>query len=170
MAGANNDYPILDGFAPSWADFTLKIQPSGVALLTSRDVKSLTSGSTVEVGVQNAGGRPKQTTVGSSSHEGSFTLYLTGAQIFERAIKEAAEAAGFTRDGGVVQLSLVHFQIDYLFTPPGSSAIWERRMKGCRLLSDAEAPSEGTDATTVDYKVYVTERVKIIDGIECALL
>jgi len=170
MAGANNEYPILDGFAPSWADFTLKIQPSGVALLTARDVKSVNSGATVEVGVQKAGGRPKNTTVGSSSNEGSFTLYLTGAQIFERALKDAALAAGFVRDGGVVQLSLVHFQLDYLFTPPGTSAIWERRLKGCRLLSDKEAPTEGNDATTVDYTIFVTERVKVIDGVECALL
>jgi len=170
MAGANNEYPLLDGFAPSWADCTLKIQPSGVALVTARDMKSINSGSTVEVGTQMAGGRPRQTTVGAVSHEGSFTLYLTGAQIFERALKDAAVAAGYVRDGGVVQLSLVQFQIDYVFTPPGTTAIFERRMKGCRLLSDAEAPAEGTDATTVDYKVFVTERVKIVDGVECALL
>jgi hypothetical protein len=170
MAGANNEYPLLDGFAPSWADCTLKIQATGVSLLTARDIKSINSGSTVEVGTQMAGGRPKQTTSGSVSHEGSFTLYLSGALLFERALKDAAVAAGFVRDGGVAQLSLVHFQIDYVFTPPGSTQIWERRMKGCRLLSDAEAPAEGTDATTVDYKVFVTERVKLVDGVECALL
>jgi len=74
------------------------------------------------------------------------------------------------RDGGVVQVSLVFFQVDYLFTPPGSVEIIERRLKGCRLLSDNEAPAEGTDATTVDYKIHVTERVKVVDGVEIALL
>jgi len=170
MAGANNEYPLYDGFAPSWADFILKLQPTGVALLTARDVKSLNSGSTVEVGTQMAGGRPRQSTVGSISHEASMTLYLSGAQSFERLLKEAAIAAGYVRDGGVAQLSLVQFQIDYLFTPPGSVAIWERRLKGVRLLSEVEAPAEGTDATTCDYKLFVTERVKVIDGVECALL
>jgi len=170
MAGANNEYPLLDGFAPSWADFSLKIQPVGVSLLTARDVKSLTSGSTVEIGVQKAGGRVRQTTVGEVSHEGSFVLYLSGARKFERALKDAALAQGFVRDGGVVQVSLVFFQVDYLFTPPGSVEIIERRLKGCRLLSDNEAPSEGTDATTVDYKIHVTERVKVVDGVEIALL
>jgi len=37
-------------------------------------------------------------------------------------------------------------------------------------LSDNEAPAEGTDATTVDYKIQVTERVKVVDGVEIALL
>jgi hypothetical protein len=170
MAGANNDYPLLDGIAPSWADFSLKIQPSGVALVTAKDVKSFSSGSTVEVGTQMAGGRPKQVTTGSLGHEASMTLYLSGAQVFERALWNAAQAAGYTRDGGVVQISLVRFQIDYLFTPPGTDDVWERRLKGCRLLTDSEAPSEGNDATTVDYTLFVLERVKVIDGVEVALL
>lgn len=170
MAGANNDFPILDGIAPSWADFVIKIQPTGASLLNSKDCKSLSSGSTREIGVQMAGGRVKQTTVGSLTHEGSMTLYLSGAVVFERALKEAAEAAGYTRDGGVVQIGLVTFQVDYLFTPPGTTDIWERRLKGCKLLSDSEAPAEGTDATTVDYTFHVTERVKIVDGVEISIL
>lgn len=170
MAGANNDYPILDGVAPSWADFVLRIQPSGVALVTAKDVKSLSSGSSVEVGTQMAGGRPKRVTTGSLGHECSITLYLSGAQVFERALKDAAVAAGYVRDGGVAQISLVRFQIDYLFTPPGTDDIWERRLKGCRLLTDSEAPAEGTDATTVDYTFFVMERTKIIDGVEVSLL
>jgi hypothetical protein len=170
MAGANNEFPILDRVTPSWADFVLKIQPSGASLLTARDVKSLTSGSTLEIGLQLAGGRVKQTTTGSASHEASMTLYLSGARAFEKALKEAAETAGYTRDGGVVQIGLVFFQVDYLFTPPGTDEIWERRLKGCRLLSDTEAPSEGTDATTVDYTLHVTERVKVVDGVEVAII
>ena len=170
MAGGNNDYPILDGYAPSWADFAVKIQATGVSLLTARDIKSLTSGSTVDVGVQKAGGRPKQTTVGEITHECSMTLYLTGARLFEAALKDAAVAAGYVRSGGVAQTSLVQFQLDYVFTPPGTSEIWERRLKGCRVLSDTEAPAEGTDATTVDYKIYVTERVKLVGGVEVSLL
>lgn len=170
MAGANNEFPIYDRIAPSWADFSVKIQPSGAALLTARDIKSLNSGSTLEIGVQMAGGRVKQTTTGSATHEGSMTLYLSGAKEFERALKDAAVAAGYTRDGGVVQLGLVFFQIDYTFTPPGTDEIWERRLKGCRLLSESEAPAEGTDATTVDYTFHVTERVKVVDEVEVAIL
>ena len=99
-----------------------------------------------------------------------MTLYLTGAQAFERALKDAAIAAGYVRDGNIPQISLVQFQLDYLFTPPGSVAIWERRLLGVRLLSDSEAPAEGTDATTVDYSLFVTERHKLIDGVKVALL
>lgn len=169
MAGANNDFPILDGIAPSWADVVLKITPAGASLITVRDVKSISSGSTVEVGTQLAGGRPKDVTTGQLGHEGSFTLYLSGAQQFERALMNAAVSANLTRQG-IAQISLVRFQIDYLFTPPGAVEIIERRLKGCRLLSDSEAPAEGTDATTVDYTIFIPERVKVIDGVEVALL
>lgn len=170
MAGANNAFPLLDGFAPSWADVALTISASGVAALDVKDFKSINSGSTVEVGVQSAGGRPRQTTYGAVAHESGFTLYLSGAQKFERMLKDAALAGGLVRDGGVAQLSLVIFGLTYFFTPVGSAEIWERRLKGCRVLSDPEAPAEGTDATTVDYTLYVTERVKVIDGVEYALL
>jgi hypothetical protein len=170
MAGANNDYPLIDGFAPSWADASLKITPTGAPILTARDIKSVTLGSTVEVGVQMAGGRPRQTTAGSISHEAGFTLYATGAKIFERALKDAALAAGLVRDGGVVQISLVFFQGDFLYTPPGAIEIYEHRWKGCRVLSRTTAPAEGTDAATVDYKIYVTDSVEMIDGVPVALL
>ena len=126
--------------------------------------------SAVEVGVQNAGGRPKQTTTGALSHEGSMTLYLSGAQAFERDLMTAAVAKGLVRNGAIAQISLVRFQIDYLWTPPGAVEIYERRLKGCRLLSDTESPAEGTDPGTVDYKIYVLERVKVIDGREVSLL
>ena len=167
---ANNEYPLLDGIAPSWADVVVKISASGQPLLTTRDIKSISSGSTVEVGVQNAGGRPKQTTTGALSHEGSMTLYLSGAQAFERDLMTAAVAKGLVRNGAIAQISLVRFQIDYLWTPPGAVEIYERRLKGCRLLSDTESPAEGTDPGTVDYKIYVLERVKVIDGREVSLL
>lgn len=170
MAGANNDYPLLDGFSPSWADAIVKISPDGAPVLRADDIKSINSGSTVEVGIAKAGGRPKSTTVGELSHEASMTLYYTAAVAFERALKNAAVAAGLTRNGGVAQLSLVFFSITYMFTPPGSSEIYERRLKGVRLLSDSDSASEGTDALTVEYKLHVTERVKVVDGVEVSLL
>ena len=170
MAGANNEFPILDGFAPSWADVTLKIKPDGASVLTARDIKSISRGRSVDVGIQMAGGRTKRSTVGSSSNEAGFVLYYSGSQAFMRALKDAAIAEGLVRDGNVAQVSLVFFQVDYIFTPPGSSEIIERRLKGCRLLSDTESPAEGTDALTVEYKLFVTESVEVIDGVEVALL
>ena len=170
MAGANNEYPILDRIAPSWADVSCKMQPLGGSLLVTRDFKSINSGATLDIGSQMAGGRVKQTTFGQLSNTFSFTLYLSGAQQFEKSLRDAAIAAGYVRDGGVVQIGLVFFQFDYLFTPPGSDDIYERRLKGCRLISDAEASAEGTDAMTVDYTAFVTERVKVIDGVEYALI
>jgi hypothetical protein len=170
MAGANNEFPLFNGFAPSWADCNLKIQPDSVALLSNRDIKSINFGQTVEVGTQYKGGRVNQSTFGQQSVEGSFTLYLSGAQVFERGLKDSAAAQGLTRDGGVHQLSLVFFSFDYNFTPPGAVEIIERRLLGCRLTGKTEAPAEGTDAITRDYTMFVTEAYDMIDGVKCSLL
>jgi hypothetical protein len=170
MAGANNEYPLLDGIAPSWADISAKIQATGVALFRAKDLKSLNSGSTVEVGVQQRGGRPYQTTFGALSHEAGLTLYMSAALRLKRTLKDAALAQGLVRDGNIAQISLVFFQIDYAFTPPGTVEIFERRLRGCRLLSDTESYSEGTDPATVDYKLHVTERLWVVDGVEVSLL
>ena len=170
MAGANNEFPIIDGVVPSWADVTARITPNGAAVLTSRGIKSISSGADLEIGVEMHAGRVYGTTVGQAKANGSMTLYLSAAQDFIKALKDAALTAGYTRDGGIVQAGLVFFQLDYAFTPPGTDTIWERRLKGCRLIGNTEAPAEGTDATTVDYTLHVTERVEVVDGVEVALI
>lgn len=170
MAGANNEYPLMDGFAPSWADIKCTLQASDVALLELADIKSVASGSTVEIGHQKHGGRPYSTSVGELSHDCKMSLYATGATKLFRNLKDAALAQGFVRDGGVAQISLVHFTFGYMFTPPGTVNIYEQLWKGCRLLNDSEAPAEGTDVLSVDMSIYVRERIRMIDGVQVSLL
>jgi len=169
MAGANNDYPLMDGFAPSWADISASIYGEDLDILV-KHLKSVSGGSTLEPGTQLLGGRPYATSVGSSSHEGKLSLYAIGAQIFMRGLKNAAVAKGFVRDGGIVQVGLVHFDLDYRFTPPGTSSIFERSLRGCRLVGISEAPAEGSDPLVIEYTLSVTDRTEMVDGVQVALI
>jgi hypothetical protein len=67
-------------------------------------------------------------------------------------------------------ISLVHFGVAVLHTPPGSTRIFEYRIKGCRLLGRAIAGEEGTDADTVDLVLNPLEIVDVVGGVEAAWL
>ena len=162
---ANNDYPVLDGIAPSWADAKVTATATGVSLIEVKDIKSINTGSTVEVGDQKAGGRVIKRTVGEASNEASMVLYREGYQKLLRGLKALAPLRGNTR-----VISLVHFGVSFQFTPPGSAEIYETRIKGCRITGRALNGSEGTDAAEVEVTLNPIEVVDVIDGEEVALL
>lgn len=166
---ANNDYPVLDGVAPSWADIIIKIAAPGAPVLDSKHFKSINTSRTVEVGEQKAGGRTMKRTTGGSKCEASATLYREGAQILWRTLMIAAEAQGLVR-GNQVLISLVHFGLQIQHTPINSVEIFTRRLKGCRVLTDALNGAEGNDADTVDIGLNPIEIADVIDGKEVVLL
>lgn len=162
---ANNDYPVLDGVAPSWADIIVRLSPALGALIETKDIKAINTNATVEVGEQRAGGRVIKRTTGSSKYEGSLTLYREGAQKMLRGLKGAAPKRGNQRI-----ITLVHFGIQIQHTPPGSLEIYERRLKGCRIIGAALNGAEGTDADVVEVPLSIIEIVDMIDGEEVVLL
>ena len=166
---ANNDYPVLDGIAPSWADVIIRITPAGAPLIDMKDIAAINTGAAVEVGEQRAGGRVMRTTTGSVSYEGSLTLYRTGLVALQRGLVIAAKAAGFVR-GDQVLISLVNFGIQIQHTPPGSVEIYEQRLKGCRYLGRTLNSAEGTDAEQAEVPLHVKEIVDVIDGEEVVAL
>ncbi len=163
----NNEFPVLDGICPSWADFYCKASPSGVALLDIKDVKSINTGTSMEIGEQRgaSGGRVIKRTTGSVKNEASMTLYRSGYQKFLRGLKAAAPLRGNQR-----AMSLVFFGLQFLWTPPGDVEIYEVRIKGCRYTGRALNTAEGSDADTVDVALNPIEIVDMIDGEECVLL
>ncbi len=165
--GLNQEYPVLDGVAPSWADITVKAAASGGALIEMVDIASITSGRTVEVGVVKgaSGGRDRKRTTGAISQECSWTLYREGYQKLLRALMAQAPARGNQK-----AISMVTFGIQILHTPFGSSEIFERRIKGARIIGDSFSHAEGTDADQVEVPMSCIEIVDIIDGVECVLL
>ncbi len=163
----NNDYPVLDGIAPSWADVTIKCSLYNGPLIETKDVAAFSRGSTVEVGEQRgtSGGRVMKVTTGSVSHEASITLYRSGLQTLARAFASIAPVRGNQR-----LISLVRFDIQIQHTPPNDVEIYEFRAKGCRLMGVSMSLAEGTDADQVEIPLKPIEIVDVIDGQEIVLL
>ena len=162
---ANNDFPILDGIAPSWADIIVKATPYEGALLEMKDIAAINSASSVEVGEQRGGGRVMRRTTGDLSDEASWTLYRTGYQALIRNLASVAPTRGAQK-----LISLVHFDIQVQHTPPGSVEIYEYHIRGCRITGRTLNGAEGTDADQVEVPLSALQIVDIVDGEEVVLL
>jgi hypothetical protein len=167
----NNDYPILDGVAPSWADIIVRATPDGAPLLEIKDIAAINTKTGVEVGEQRgaSGGRVIRRTTGQLSCEASITLYRSGYQKFIRGLKAAAESAGLVR-GNQILITLVHFGIQVQHTPINDVEVYEYRIKGCRFLGRDLNGAEGTDADQVEVALNPIEIVDMLDGMEIAWL
>jgi|SRR6185369_300118 len=166
----NNEFPVFDGIAPSWADLQIKVKGKGTALLDMRDVKEIKTGGSVEVGEQRgvSGGRVIRTTTGSVKYEGSWVLYMSAWPKLLRAIRTLMPLRGNQRI-----ISLAHIDIQYLWTPPletEDSSIYECRMKGCRIIGRNLDGSEGNDAHTLEVPLHPKTIADVIDGEEYVLL
>lgn len=162
---ANNDYPVTDGIAPSWADVKVSLTPDGAALIDMKDIAAISSGATVETGEQRAGGRVIRRTTGSVSNEASITLYLRGLHVLLRGL-----SASMPSRGAAKLIRFAHFNVTYQFTPEGSDEIFERRLRGCFVSGNTISAAEGTDATQVEIPLNPVEIVDVVDGQEYALL
>ncbi len=165
---SSNDFPVLDGITPSYADIKVTFSGTDLTILEMDDIKSINTGTTVEVGEKRgaSGGRVMKRTTGSAKYEASATLYREGYQKLLRQLKGKAPL----RRGNQRAISLVHFQVKVSHTPPGSTEVFEYVIKGCRLLGRDLNSAEGNDADTVDIKLNPIEIADIIDGEEVVLL
>lgn len=152
----------MDGIAPGWCDVNLRVSPQGGNLVEIGDVAAISCGWTVEVGEQREGGRTIKRTRGSVSYEASITLYASGYQKLLRGLLAAAPVNA----KGQKQISLAHFLIHVVWTPPGSTDLLEYKLKGCRMLGRTIDASEGDDAQQVEVPLSVLELVDIIDNVE----
>lgn len=160
------DNPILDGICPSWVDIEVRVKGIlGGSLLKLGDIKAISSGSTVEVGEQREGGRVIQRTAGSVGHEAIWTLYASGYLKMQRALLPIAPLRG-----NQALISLVHFSIQILWTPPGSSDVFERRLKGCRLLGNKNDGAEGNDPSVYEMPLSPLEIADVVDGVEIVMI
>jgi hypothetical protein len=167
----NQEYPLLNGVAPSWADCSGKITATGQPILPMIDVSAYHTGRSLEVGEQRGatGGRVRRRTTGAASYEASVTCYRSGFQPFVRTLMKAAQAAGHVR-GPQVSIGKIAFGLNLMWTPDGDTEIYERRVKGCRYLGDTIDTAEGTDADTVECPLSTPEIVDVIDNVEVVLL
>lgn len=158
-------YPVISGVAPSWADISVRISGSNVALIEMGDIAAISGASTVEVGYQKEGGINIQRTAGELSEEAKWALYASGYLKLVRGLIAAAPRRGNQR-----KLSLVPFNVSTIWTPPGSAEIFERHYRGCRIMSDSQDSAEGTDAEKIEMDLNPLQIVRIVDGVEIVLL
>jgi hypothetical protein len=168
----NNEFPVLDGIAPSWADLSVKMTGTGITLAEMKDIKAINSSRAVEVGKKHgaSGGRVMKRTTGAANDEASWTLYRDGYQKMLRTLIAAAVAKGYVRGGNEVLISLVHFDIIWFMTPPGDTEIYQREILGARVIGDTMNAAEGTDASEVEVPLSVAKIVDVIDGKRVVLL
>ncbi len=155
------DNPVLDGIAPSYCDINVYISPQGGNLINMGDIAAINSGWTVELGEQREGGRVIKRTRGSVSYEASMTLYASGYQKLLRGLVAQAPL-----QNGQKLLSLAHFLVHVIWTPPGATDLLEYKIKGCRVLGRTIDSAEGNDAQQIEVPLSPIEVVDVIDGVE----
>jgi hypothetical protein len=164
---ANQLYPALNDFAPSWANIAVTATVYDGQLLDIFDITGINWSRSVEVGEQRgaSGGRVMARTQGDISFEASMTLYRSGYRKLVKALMEVAPTRGNQK-----LIGLVGFDIMIQHSTEGDPEIYQTKIKGCRLLGDSNDNSEGTDADTVEITLNPIEIVQIINGEEAALI
>lgn len=165
---ASNEYPTINGFAPSWADIVVKAKPNGASIIDLKWIKAINTSGSVEVGKARGahGGRVMKRTTGSVDYEASVTFYREGAIAFKRALMAIAPSRGNQRILSLAALSVIEIQ----HTPLNADEIYLRRIKGARVIGDTLNMAEGTDAEEVEVPLDVLEIVDVVDGVEVPLL
>ena len=163
----NQSFPLLDNIAPSWADVAMTIKGASTPILKTEDFKAMSTGTTIEIGKLRgaSGGRVRRRTTGSVDYDGSITLYRQGWQALLANLGPAMLTRGNQRVYGII-----HFSVQFLWTPPGSVEIFETRVKGARMLGRTLATAEGTDPDELEVPISPGEIVDVIDGIEYVAL
>jgi hypothetical protein len=164
---AQQEYPSINDFAPSWADIAVTFTVDGGAFLEMADIAAIKGARKVEVGEQRgaSGGRVMARTTGSATNEASCTLYRSGLRKLMKALAAKAPLRGNQR-----RIGLVAFDILVQHSPPGETEIYTRKYKGCRFLGDSSDAKEGNDADQVEVTLNPIEIVDIVDGQEVVLL
>lgn len=163
---ATQEFPNVDGVAPSWADIKVTAGVSGGSLVETPDIQAVNTGRTLEVGTQMRAGRVHKRTRGQVTSEASITFYRDGYSAFIDALAEVAP-----RDGNRALIGLVEFDITVQHEVPGDPRIYMRKLVGCRIAGDTMNSAEGTDAQVVEQPLHVKEAIDINgDGTEIVLL
>ncbi len=159
---ALNDFPLVNGVSPSWADVGIKASLKGGKLIDMNDIAAVKRNRTVEVGEQKQGGRVVARTTGEVKYELNLTLYRSGHAALIEALAEIAPV----RMGNQARISLVEMLVHVQHTPFGSNRIFDWRAKQVRLIGDQMDAGEGSEADKVDVPCSVIEIVDWVGGKE----
>jgi hypothetical protein len=168
---ANNEFPIYNNVAPSWADLQSFVSGLDLQLFEMSDVNAVNTSSALEVGEAHQGGRVSATTTGSVANEFTMTFYQQGFDVFlERLADACRELGGGYMRGDIARVGLVHFNVALLHTPPTTDRIDEVELNGIRYTGRTRNVSQGTDANMVEVTFHAKEIIDITNGKKTALL
>ena len=155
--------PLLNGYEPSWADFSATVSFNGAPLLKTSGLKELSTGTTVTVGASMRNGQKFRRTSGSTDPSASMTVYRSEWQNMLRILGAVAPLRQ-----GVRKISLVSFDMNFWHTPPlapgVAPVIYEVRVKGARILGRDFSDAEGDDPNEVALTLDVMSVQDIVDG------
>jgi hypothetical protein len=163
---AQQEFPLLNGVEPSWADASIKFTVYDGETISSADIAGLDVSDSLDIGVtRGTGAQKRKRTTGQEDNECTLKLYRSGYRALVRAIMAKAP----TRNGQK-QVGLVLFDIFYDHTPPGETDIFKLRVLGCRIAGRSFSGAEGSAADQVEVPVNCMKIVEIIDGEEVVLV
>lgn len=129
--------PIINGSRYGWA--SVELAQEGV---DQPEFTELSYSAMQEVGdVRGKGTRIRGTTPGESSCEGSVTLTLGQAAIFEAAL-----GAGFMKK---------KFALTVSYSEAAEGAVITDELFGCQITNRTVNPQQGTDPITVSYDLHI---------------
>lgn len=166
-AATSQEYPLLNGYAPSWADIITTINVQDGPTIKDIDYAELKWSSKVSFGEQRgaSGGRVIAQTTGSQKDEGSCVYYKSGLWRLLDVLADVAPVRGNQR-----AVSAVRFNITILHTPYGSDVVYHEFMRGCRLASFESSMKEGDEAEQVPMDLAPMQTGWIVNGKEIVLL
>jgi hypothetical protein len=158
---AQQEYPTLDGVAPSWADLEVTIPIYDGPTVKTQDIAALKWSVARERGEVRgtSGGRVRKRTRGQTSYEGTITFYKQGFRTMLQGLQERADALG---------LSILDIPFDVLakHTTPeltGDVDIHEALMQGCLLDGVSSDMAEGVDADQIEVPLSIM--LVVLDGV-----
>lgn len=134
--------PVINGHRYGWA--SVELAQDGVDQPEFTEVSYTV---TQEVGdVRGKGTRVRGTTQGESGVDGSVTMTLGQAAIFERSLGK-----GFMKK---------KFPLTVSYSEDGEGDMITDELIGCQITSREVNPSQGTDPVTVTYELHIL-RIKL---------
>lgn len=136
------EYPVLNGIVPSWADIAVTFANFDGAALDNNDISALSWKDDLDIGVQKVGGRPIARGTGDLKSEASITFAHSGWTKMKKNLADKAP-----QRGDRFRIGLVGFNILCQYTPPGidGSPIYKVEILGCRVQGRAFDGKEGAE-------------------------
>lgn len=141
-----NEYPTLNGVAPSWGDLE---GPSfiiyGGPTIQIADLSAIKWEESLNVGTKRgAGGRKTGRTTGEGDSNGGITFYEEGWQTLLDGLMTVVVAKGLKGYG------MVPFDVVYQFSPPNSSKTRLLKIESARVVKCGGGGAEGPDPNKIE--------------------